>query len=149
MASRWSGQRPPTSPANGEAKLARRPSQVGGPAGFATPPTKPFGIPMPIGAPRRGQANPASVPAEERTPRPEPQDRTYWERPVPRAEQQSGEAIRLPESVQYLGRLADKMFTVGRIDAAVNILGGPIAELLSAAKSGHVPDPQEVDAAGR
>jgi hypothetical protein len=79
----------------------------------------------------------------------EQQDRISGENTTAtRPQQQSGE-IDLPESIQYLGRLADKMFTMGRIDAAVNILAGPIAQLLAATKGGLVPEMEEVDAAGR
>lgn len=80
----------------------------------------------------------------------EPEGRVSGEHsPAPRAEQKSSESVRLPESIQYLGRLADKMFVMGRIDAAVNILGAPIAQLVAAANAGLTIDPYEIDAAGR
>jgi hypothetical protein len=53
------------------------------------------------------------------------------------------------ESIQYLGRLADKMFAMGRIDAAVKILANPMTDILTAARGGQPIEPEEVDAIGR
>src|SRR5262245_37267921 len=40
------------------------------------------------------------------------------------------------DALDYAGRLADKMFTMGRIDAARRILADPIEEHLAASRSG-------------
>jgi hypothetical protein len=52
-------------------------------------------------------------------------------------------------ALEYAGRLADKMFTMGRVDAAQNLLQGPLEELLASARAGHQPSVEVVDAAGR
>jgi hypothetical protein len=53
------------------------------------------------------------------------------------------------DAFEYLGRLADKMFTMGRTDAALKILAGNLEEILVGARAGRVPPPPLVDAAGR
>jgi hypothetical protein len=53
------------------------------------------------------------------------------------------------DAFEYLGRLADKMFTMGRVDAAMKILASNLQEILAAARAGKVPLPPLVDAAGR
>lgn len=50
---------------------------------------------------------------------------------------------------EYLGRLADKMFTMGRVDAAERILGSHLEELVEAARQGEELDPKLVDTAGK
>jgi pSer/pThr/pTyr-binding forkhead associated (FHA) protein len=47
----------------------------------------------------------------------------------------------------YLGRLADKMFTMGRTDAAKQILESRLEDILSAARLGEPLDPALVDCA--
>jgi pSer/pThr/pTyr-binding forkhead associated (FHA) protein len=53
------------------------------------------------------------------------------------------------DAFEYLGRLADKMFTMGRVDAALKILASNLQEILSSARAGKMPAPPLVDAAGR
>ncbi|HEX4340334.1 MAG TPA: FHA domain-containing protein [Polyangiaceae bacterium] len=45
--------------------------------------------------------------------------------------------------------LADKMFTMGRVDAAVKILSGPLNEILEGARFGRLPGPVLLDVVGR
>ncbi|HEX7670402.1 MAG TPA: FHA domain-containing protein [Polyangiaceae bacterium] len=52
-------------------------------------------------------------------------------------------------SFEYVGHLADKMFTMGRVDAAQKLLEGRLAELLEKTRAGHIPGGLLVDAAGR
>lgn len=72
-------------------------------------------------------------------------------RRIPAEEQTTAREAAPPQvdSIQYLGRLADKMFAMGRVDAAVKILDGRLGDLLSAARAGQLPDAHELDAAGR
>lgn len=53
------------------------------------------------------------------------------------------------DAFEYLGRLADKMFTMGRVDAARRILSSHLEELLAGARSGRPLGPSLVDTAGR
>lgn len=53
------------------------------------------------------------------------------------------------ETFEYVGRLADKMFTMGRVDAAQKLLEGHLTALLQSTRSGQVPSGPLVDAAGR
>jgi pSer/pThr/pTyr-binding forkhead associated (FHA) protein len=53
------------------------------------------------------------------------------------------------ETFEYVGRLADKMFTLGRVDAAQKLLEGHLSGLLQSTRSGRVPSGPLVDAAGR
>lgn len=53
------------------------------------------------------------------------------------------------DAFEYLGHLADKMFTMGRVDAALKILAGNLEEILVGARAGRVPAPLLVDVAGR
>ena len=50
---------------------------------------------------------------------------------------------------EYFGRLADKMFTMGRVDAAQKLLEGHLRELLEGARAGRIPNGPLVDSAGR
>jgi hypothetical protein len=52
------------------------------------------------------------------------------------------------DAFEYLGRLADKMFTMGRVDAAQRILSSHLEEILEAARSGRTLDAALVDSAG-
>jgi len=61
------------------------------------------------------------------------------------AEQSTAEV----DAFEYLGRLADKMFTMGRVDAARRILSSHLDELLAGARSGRALGPALVDSAGR
>jgi pSer/pThr/pTyr-binding forkhead associated (FHA) protein len=62
-----------------------------------------------------------------------------------RPEEDTSEA----QALEYAGRLADKMFTMGRVDAAQTILEPPLEELLASARLGRIPAPPLLDAAGR
>jgi pSer/pThr/pTyr-binding forkhead associated (FHA) protein len=53
------------------------------------------------------------------------------------------------DAFEYVGHLADKMFTMGRVDAAQKLLEGRLGDLLEKARAGHVPGGLLVDAAGR
>jgi len=53
------------------------------------------------------------------------------------------------QALEYAGRLADKMFTMGRLDAAQTILAPPLEELLASARIGRIPAPPLLDAAGK
>lgn len=53
------------------------------------------------------------------------------------------------DAFEYLGRLADKMFTMGRVDAARRILSSHLDELLEGARGGRPLTPALVDSAGR
>jgi pSer/pThr/pTyr-binding forkhead associated (FHA) protein len=53
------------------------------------------------------------------------------------------------DAFEYLGRLADKMFTMGRVDAARRILSSHLDDLLDGARSGRTISPALVDSAGR
>jgi pSer/pThr/pTyr-binding forkhead associated (FHA) protein len=53
------------------------------------------------------------------------------------------------EGLEYVGRLADKMLTMGRIDGAVKILKGHLDDVLLGARSGIAVDHKLVDTAGR
>jgi pSer/pThr/pTyr-binding forkhead associated (FHA) protein len=53
------------------------------------------------------------------------------------------------DAFEYLGRLADKMFTMGRVDAARRILSSHLDDLLEGARSGRTLSPALVDSAGR
>jgi pSer/pThr/pTyr-binding forkhead associated (FHA) protein len=53
------------------------------------------------------------------------------------------------DAFEYLGRLADKMFTMGRVDAARRILSSHLDELLEGARGGRALSPSLVDSAGR
>jgi hypothetical protein len=53
------------------------------------------------------------------------------------------------DAFEYLGRLADKMFTMGRVDAARRILSSHLDELLEGARNGRTLTPALVDTAGR
>jgi hypothetical protein len=50
---------------------------------------------------------------------------------------------------EYLGRLADKMFTMGRLDAAKQILAGHLEDIVAGARRGRALEPRLVDSAGR
>jgi hypothetical protein len=50
---------------------------------------------------------------------------------------------------EYLGRLADKMFTMGRLDAAKQILAGHLEDIVRGARRGRALEPRLVDSAGR
>lgn len=62
-------------------------------------------------------------------------------RPLPSSEE-------LPD-MDSTGRLADRMFAMGRADAAERILSAPLQALLAAARAGKELSPETVDAAGR
>jgi hypothetical protein len=53
------------------------------------------------------------------------------------------------DAFEYLGRLADKMFTMGRVDAASKILTTHIEGILTGARAGRMPSGALLDAAGR
>ena len=53
------------------------------------------------------------------------------------------------EAFEHVGRLADKMFTMGRVDQARKILSGNLEEIVTGARSGHFPSGALVDVAGR
>ena len=53
------------------------------------------------------------------------------------------------EDFEYLGHLADKMFTMGRVDAARNILESHLNEILMGARAGRRPSIKLLDAASR
>lgn len=53
------------------------------------------------------------------------------------------------ESFEASMHLADKMFTMGRVDAAVRILETPLEQILEGARLGRVPGPLLLDAVGR
>jgi hypothetical protein len=53
------------------------------------------------------------------------------------------------ESFEGLTHLADKMFTMGRVDAALRILGEPLEALREGARLGHIPAAPLLDALGR
>jgi hypothetical protein len=53
------------------------------------------------------------------------------------------------DAFEYLTRLADKMFTMGRVEAAVKILSSNLHEILANARGGGAPPDKLVDAAGR
>jgi len=62
-------------------------------------------------------------------------------RPVDTTEQLDG--------LEYLGHLADKMFTMGRVDAALKILSTQLEDLLRGSRAGNLPSPRAIDTAGR
>jgi hypothetical protein len=51
--------------------------------------------------------------------------------------------------LEHAGRLADKMFSMGRIDAAAKILEEPLAAVLAVARDRRGPDGATVDMGGR
>lgn len=53
------------------------------------------------------------------------------------------------EDFEYLGHLADKMFTMGRVDAARNILESHLNEILMGTRLGRRPSIKLLDAASR
>jgi pSer/pThr/pTyr-binding forkhead associated (FHA) protein len=53
------------------------------------------------------------------------------------------------EDFEYLGHLADKMFTMGRVDAARNILESHLNEILTGTRAGRRPSVKLLDAASR
>jgi hypothetical protein len=53
------------------------------------------------------------------------------------------------DALESAGRLADRMFALGRTDAGRKILSEPLEELLAEARKGEALPPQVVDAAGR
>jgi pSer/pThr/pTyr-binding forkhead associated (FHA) protein len=53
------------------------------------------------------------------------------------------------EDFEYLGHLADKMFTMGRVDAARNILESHLNEILMGTRAGRRPSLKLLDAASR
>jgi pSer/pThr/pTyr-binding forkhead associated (FHA) protein len=53
------------------------------------------------------------------------------------------------EGFEGLTHLADKMFTMGRVDAALRILAEPLEALREGARLGHLPAPPLLDALGR
>lgn len=53
------------------------------------------------------------------------------------------------DALESAGRLADRMFALGRADSGRQILSEPLEEVLAAARNGAVPGPQVVDAVGR
>jgi hypothetical protein len=53
------------------------------------------------------------------------------------------------DAFEYLGRLADKMFTMGRVDAARRILSSHLDDLVEGARNGRPLTPALVDTAGR
>jgi pSer/pThr/pTyr-binding forkhead associated (FHA) protein len=53
------------------------------------------------------------------------------------------------EGLDYVGRLADKMLTMGRIDGALRILSGHLEDILVGARSGMSMEGKLVDSAGR
>jgi pSer/pThr/pTyr-binding forkhead associated (FHA) protein len=70
--------------------------------------------------------------------------------PATRATLRPGEqATAEVDAFEYLGRLADKMFTMGRVDAARRILSSHLDELLEGARGGRTLSPALVDSAGR
>jgi len=60
-----------------------------------------------------------------------------------------GESTTEVDAFEYLGRLADKMFTMGRVDAARRILSSHLAELLEGGRAGRPLSASLVDSAGR
>jgi len=52
-------------------------------------------------------------------------------------------------ALESAGRIADRVFALGRTNAGRQILQVPLERILAAARSGKVPGPQLVDAAGR
>lgn len=52
-------------------------------------------------------------------------------------------------TLESAGRLADRMFALGRMDAGRQILAEPLVEIMEAARRGGSPDSQLVDAVGR
>ncbi len=52
------------------------------------------------------------------------------------------------DALDYLARLADKMFTLGRIDAAERILGSELERVLAVARGGKLHEVEIVDRAG-
>lgn len=67
----------------------------------------------------------------------------------PGGEQSPEQATAEVDAFEYLGRLADKMFTMGRVDAARRILSSHLDDLLAGAQSGRSLSPGLVDTAGR
>jgi hypothetical protein len=53
------------------------------------------------------------------------------------------------DALESAGRLADRMFTMGRADAGRKILSEPLEEILGGARRGELPSPEITDAAGR
>lgn len=53
------------------------------------------------------------------------------------------------EGFEGLTHLADKMFTMGRVDAALRILAEPLEAIREGARLGHLPPPTLLDAVGR
>ena len=53
------------------------------------------------------------------------------------------------EGFDGLTHLADKMFTMGRVDAALRILAEPLEALREGARLGHLPPPSVLDSLGR
>lgn len=67
------------------------------------------------------------------------------ERDLPDSEQSTAHSAGL----DYLGRLADKMFAMGRVDAAKRILSSHLEEMLAAVKRGRTVEPKIIDLAAR
>jgi hypothetical protein len=53
------------------------------------------------------------------------------------------------DTFENAGRLADKMLSLGRVDAALKLLSGHLELMLALARTGQVPSPPLLDAAGR
>ncbi|HVU04928.1 MAG TPA: FHA domain-containing protein [Polyangiaceae bacterium] len=66
-----------------------------------------------------------------------------------RLETQKVRELSETEAFEYAARLADKMFALGRVDAAQTLLEEPLGEWLSAARVGRLPPPLLIDALGR
>jgi hypothetical protein len=66
-----------------------------------------------------------------------------------RNEPSEAEAKAELEAFESSAHLADKMFTMGRVDAAVRILAPPLEQIRDAARLGRVPGPLLLDALGR
>lgn len=65
------------------------------------------------------------------------------------SEQSEAESKIELEAFESSTHLADKMFTMGRVDAALRILSGPLEEIRKAARLGRVPGILLLDALGR
>jgi pSer/pThr/pTyr-binding forkhead associated (FHA) protein len=59
------------------------------------------------------------------------------------------EAVSDAEAFEYLGRLADKMFALGRVEAAQKLLEVPLVDLLESTRAGRIPSDVVLAVAGR
>ncbi len=68
--------------------------------------------------------------------------------PIPEFEDSAAAKAEL-EWFETSTHLADKMFTMGRVDAALRILEGPLKEILDGARLGRLPSAALLDVVGR